>query len=470
MFTITQEDITTIIVSDRSRVDFGDIKSLSESIKAHGLLYPIIINEQLELLEGERRLRACKLLEWPKIDCRIISTLTPDDKLIIELVGNIRKDFSWAEEISLKKKIHDQMTLLDSSWSYRKTATKLGCSLGGLSSDLEMAKVISTFPDLTKLPTKAKARDSYKKLQIRVDSVQAVKNLSKEDQQRLNVMLGKVKENVGGLESVNSVPTGQPVTPHAPDTAVGVTAPPNTCSPPNTTLTPSPMHLPPYTYKITDFKSFIRELPKNIVGFAELDPPYAIDFNATYGKTTKITTTEKDWTYDKLKVNMLWLFKKIYSKMLDNSWVLCWTGKEHWQLMNSLAEKANFTTQSPGVWIKPSGGGNSPKTTMISQYEMYLLMRKGGAQFNTPSFPSVISQNTVPSSERGHQWEKPIEVYDKFISACGRPGSVFLSPFAGSGSSMVSASLGGMTPMGCDIQQKYIYRFLEQFKNRCGGV
>jgi len=58
-----------------------------------------------------------------------------------------------------------------------------------------------------------------------------------------------------------------------------------------------------------------------------------------------------------------------------------------------------------------------------------------------------------------------MDLYQFFMKALGKPGSIFLSPFAGSGNSMVAAALDGMTPMGCDIKQKYAYQFYSNLKN-----
>lgn len=44
--------IDSIIVTDRTRKDFGDIKSLAESINTVGLMQPIVITENNELIDG----------------------------------------------------------------------------------------------------------------------------------------------------------------------------------------------------------------------------------------------------------------------------------------------------------------------------------------------------------------------------------------------------------------------------------
>ena len=50
--------IESITIKDRTRKDFGDINSLTESISTVGLLQPIVINENNELIDGERRIKA----------------------------------------------------------------------------------------------------------------------------------------------------------------------------------------------------------------------------------------------------------------------------------------------------------------------------------------------------------------------------------------------------------------------------
>ena len=61
----------------RIRRDLGNLKILAELISLCGLLNPITVEEIGDgyylLLAGERRLEACKLLGWKKIDAHIIN-------------------------------------------------------------------------------------------------------------------------------------------------------------------------------------------------------------------------------------------------------------------------------------------------------------------------------------------------------------------------------------------------------------
>ena len=91
-------DIDKIVVGDRIRKDFGDIQELAEDIKENGLINPPVVNKSYELLAGERRLRACKLLGWPTIEVRMMDTRDAEHDFEIEVSENEnRKDFSRTE-------------------------------------------------------------------------------------------------------------------------------------------------------------------------------------------------------------------------------------------------------------------------------------------------------------------------------------------------------------------------------------
>ena len=50
-------------IKTRFRQDLGDLRPLIESIKRHGLLHPIVLSEDNQLICGRRRLAACMQLE-----------------------------------------------------------------------------------------------------------------------------------------------------------------------------------------------------------------------------------------------------------------------------------------------------------------------------------------------------------------------------------------------------------------------
>jgi ParB family transcriptional regulator, chromosome partitioning protein len=78
------------------RVKFDDegIMQLAESIRTNGLIQPIVVRksgEQYELIVGERRLRAAKIVKLLKIPA-IIKELSDTHLLITALIENIQRD------------------------------------------------------------------------------------------------------------------------------------------------------------------------------------------------------------------------------------------------------------------------------------------------------------------------------------------------------------------------------------------
>jgi len=91
--------IELIKINDRIRLQPGDLTSLKESIEKVGLLNPVIVNEDYELVAGFRRVEACRQLGWTEIEATIIDTLSNAVKeLDIEYHENLgRTDLTIAE-------------------------------------------------------------------------------------------------------------------------------------------------------------------------------------------------------------------------------------------------------------------------------------------------------------------------------------------------------------------------------------
>ena len=85
------------------REDFDDdeLKALAESLRAHGLLQPIVVRrvgDRCQLVAGERRLRAAAKAGWTEVPVQVVEA---DDRQVAELaiVENLhRKDLSPLEK------------------------------------------------------------------------------------------------------------------------------------------------------------------------------------------------------------------------------------------------------------------------------------------------------------------------------------------------------------------------------------
>lgn len=90
--------IDQIKVKKRMRKDPGNITELRESMTKYGLICPITITRNFELLAGYRRLLAAKDLGWTEIECNVIIAKTKQNKFEIETEENLnRKNFTVDE-------------------------------------------------------------------------------------------------------------------------------------------------------------------------------------------------------------------------------------------------------------------------------------------------------------------------------------------------------------------------------------
>ena len=91
--------IEDIKVKKRVRRDLGDLTALKDSMHRYGLMNPITLNSNQELVAGERRLEAAKSLGWERINANILdSNVDNIRQLEMELEeNNQRKEFTDEE-------------------------------------------------------------------------------------------------------------------------------------------------------------------------------------------------------------------------------------------------------------------------------------------------------------------------------------------------------------------------------------
>ncbi|NLT95698.1 MAG: ParB/RepB/Spo0J family partition protein [Clostridia bacterium] len=129
-----KDSITEIVIDEiipnsfqpRKNFDPDKLAELAASIKEHGVLQPVIVRphgEGYQLVVGERRLRASKILGLEKIPA-VIKTLSDRDMTEIALIENIqRQDLNPVEEAKAYKKLMEEFGM-----TQEEIAKKLGKS------------------------------------------------------------------------------------------------------------------------------------------------------------------------------------------------------------------------------------------------------------------------------------------------------------------------------------------------------
>ena len=171
--------------------EHGDIKGLAENIKRNGLLQPIVINQNNNMVSGRRRYAALKMLGWTEVHVNQIETKDDVDKLSKTLAENImRKNLRWQEEVRQKAEIDQLMREKYGSakpggdrqtkagkkhrsdsdqWSTQKTAELLNQSKTVIIEDMQLARALEEYPELEKIERKSFAKRTYKQMQKRYE-------------------------------------------------------------------------------------------------------------------------------------------------------------------------------------------------------------------------------------------------------------------------------------------------------------
>lgn len=125
---------------ERQRRDLPDISVLADSLNRLGLIHPIVIDRENNLVAGERRLEAARSLGWTHLNCQFTDELDRSVLHAIELEENVkRKDLSWQDECAAIATYHNFRKSEDPAWAQEDTATALGITKQSVSQKLAVA-------------------------------------------------------------------------------------------------------------------------------------------------------------------------------------------------------------------------------------------------------------------------------------------------------------------------------------------
>ncbi|MDF7626291.1 ParB/RepB/Spo0J family partition protein [Lactobacillaceae bacterium L1_55_11] len=123
----------------RKQFDKESLQELADSIRENGLLTPIIVRQvgsDYEIIAGERRFRALKLLKEPKIEA-IVRDTNDDTMATLALIENLQRDnLNPIEEAQAYKNLGEQLGL-----SQTQLAEKLGKERATVANALRLLKL-----------------------------------------------------------------------------------------------------------------------------------------------------------------------------------------------------------------------------------------------------------------------------------------------------------------------------------------
>jgi len=378
------------IIGVESQRDEGDITALAESIKREGLLQPLVINQNNELICGRRRYRA--LIQLGTIDTEAYQIKTDDDidKLSKAIAENIqRKNLTWQEEVEAKKELDELMRLKYGSvkegertdltgaesaavkWSTIKTAELLNEPERTTQTDIQLAKAIEENPELEKCKTKKEAIQRIRK-------------------QRINK---EIKEKTKEFKELDSIQIWQ-----------------------------------------GDCFGLINKLDNNSVDLLITDPPY----NITENKWDRIGTRE-----EYIKWFEEW-FKMLIPKYKDkfNGFIFC--DPDYFADLELVIRKY-YPIKSRIIWQRMNmAKGRIVQDRFISSYdfifhfgtnELNFPEKWGDERFDVQRF--AVPQTNFKDTKL-HPTQKPLELIKRFVELGSNINDLVIDVFGGSGTTGVA--------------------------------
>lgn len=146
-------DTGKIVVRDRIRKDFGDIEELANDIKENGLINPPVVTPDMELIAGERRLRAMKSLGYAQVEVRVMTVQDALHQLKLEISENEnRKEFSFSEKMEWAERLKEE---------YSKIAAANQRAGTSVSSDTQVGRVNDKVAEQVGMSASTLTRSEY---------------------------------------------------------------------------------------------------------------------------------------------------------------------------------------------------------------------------------------------------------------------------------------------------------------------
>ncbi len=206
---MTTIEINKIIVNKRKRTA-KDIEQLAESFKSIGLMNPITVNKNYELIAGYHRLESCKKIGWKEIPVIVLDANELNAELAEIDENLIRTPLTALEEAEQMKRRKEIYEILHPE-SKPEEQRKKGLNMSN--EKISLLKKQKTFTQDTAEKIKKSQRSIQQDIQIASNIPEEVKQEIKgskiENKKSDLIELTKVKEPEKQKELVKKVKTGQ---------------------------------------------------------------------------------------------------------------------------------------------------------------------------------------------------------------------------------------------------------------------
>ncbi len=167
---LTIEEIRPNPNQPRKTFDDEALTELADSIKQVGLIQPLVVRKTVtgyELVAGERRLRACKLLGMKEVPCIVEDAMVEQESAMVALIENLqRENLHYLEEAECYAQLIATYGL-----TQEELALRLGKSQSAVANKL---RVLRLSPEVKDAMTEARMTERHARalLRLKDDSAQ----------------------------------------------------------------------------------------------------------------------------------------------------------------------------------------------------------------------------------------------------------------------------------------------------------
>jgi ParB-like chromosome segregation protein Spo0J len=436
------------------------LEELIDSIREIGQTGPGVChwNEEgkLELLIGERRLRACLLLQTPFK--YYIKEEVKDPLLLeqIQLDENLcREDLEWKEDLKAKKRLHE---LFQSRFgktqpgvmgghSIDDTATHMGVGKSILQEDITLAGFLD-IPEVAAAPNKTTAKKIVKRMIEQVQrrelldkALSATKKLTEQapltEEARAEAKLAEREREEKWREKAKKA--GEEIKTQEELAAFIDKQQAKTKSEAEIRLEKQLIYF--------NSRCFLAKMETKLLDFSDesfdivcFDPPWGVEFDSVKRESAGTKTYEDSQKNFQQELRK-WL-ELIFKKMKSDSHLYMFFGIVHHQFIYDVLEFIGFkTNRIPLIWHKQGAHvTRNPTIWPGRSYEPIAYARKGSKPLVKQGAPDVIpTPAPTPSLKDIHPSAKHPQIYKELLLRSAQPSDTILDPMAGSGMFAVAA-------------------------------
>lgn len=375
--------IADVIIDSKRFRPPRNTAGLAASLRRFGLLQPIVLNSDMTLVAGCRRITAAKEAGWTHIDANFKEELDEITRRELELEENIqREDMTVIERQRAIAELHRLKMLQNPDWTGIQTAAVASVHPSDVSKALKITKMAELFPEIAKAKTTSEA---LKMAQTKAKAIGRVQD---------------VKANPGDYSAVEE------------------------------------------RVILGDSVEVIKTVPSESIHLVLTDPPFGINYENIVSPGVSVTSYKDDLArYE----HLLSMAPDLYRVIKPNGWLVWFLGHDWYEVCKKTFEEVGFKVDPiPLVWDRSDGPTFTANGRHFfpKGYDIALHCVKGD-----PCIIKVrVGQSNIiriPGIARGERdlvAERPVELYEEIIKRLTIPGETVADFFAGSGSCPAAAA------------------------------